>query len=302
MGDKMNFQINENYLTITINNKFSGKTVNEFFIAYHISAKNIRMLSSNNVVFVNSECIQGNFNYILKMGDMLKFPLSIEKTVDFIPQYIPLKIIYEDDFILAIDKQKNIIIHPEQKTGLNTLVNGIAYHYTKNQNNSTIRYIHRLDKDTTGIIIFVKNYFVHNLYDYLFRENAVPRYYLAVVVGNPKKDKGVISASIGRDRHNSKRYRVSPTGKKAVTKYKVLRRYADYSLLELELITGRTHQIRVHLQALGHPVLGDALYNRQSSYIDRPALHAKKITLPHPISLRPFSLTAPLPDDIKKLL
>ncbi len=290
------------YAEITLDEEHAHVSLIDFLGYFYLSKKNIHKLRMSHDVYINDKNIKQNFKIVLQPNDKIKLPLFIDEAIDFIPQTIPLNIIYEDDFSLVINKQKEIEIHPENKTGLNTLVNGVAHYYKQTKQNHRIRYIHRLDRDTTGIIVFAKNYFIHNIYDFLLTEKKIKRYYLALTTGNFPQEKGYIDKKIGRDRHNRKKYLISKTGLIAKTFYKVIKHYPDYTLVELELFTGRTHQIRVHLNSLGCPILGDNLYGNSSPLINRQALHAYKIELIHPFTLKPFTITAKPPNDFEKLL
>lgn len=293
----MHFQKNNHYLELTIDQNLENKTIHDIFIYYHLSKKAIHELRMSKDVFVNDQQIYQNFNISLKINDELKFPFFIDEEIDFISEDIPIDIIYEDEFILIINKQANIEIHPDSKDGLGTLVNGVAHYYQKTAQKHRVRYIHRLDRDTTGLIIFVKDHFVHNLYDYLLNKKIIKRYYLALVQNKLPKPKGIIDAPIGRDRHHNQKRIVSKTGDMAKTSYKLIKSFKNYNLVELELFTGRTHQIRVHMSFINCPILGDKLYGEESPLINRQALHAYKITLVHPITFESFSIESPLPSD-----
>lgn len=298
----MDYKKIEKNIEILIDEKFENLSIQHFFENYHLSKKHIHELRMSKAVFLNNEPIFQNFHTLLKDNDKLSFPFFIDEEIDFIAQDIPLDIVYEDDFILVINKQANIEVHPDSKVGLNTVVNAVSYYYQQTKQNHRIRYIHRLDKDTTGIIVFVKQYFVHNLYDYLLSQKLIKRYYKAICENNPKKQTGIILAPIAKDRHHSLKRIVSKTGSFAKTKYRVLQTIDNQSFLDIEIFTGRTHQIRVHLASINCPIVGDPLYGIVSEKINRQALHAYKIKLIHPITLEPFTLNIPLPKDMVLLL
>lgn len=298
----MKYQRIGHYLVLNIDDKFHNKSIIELLHYYKQSKKSIHQLRMSLDVYLNNLNIKQNFEKILTKGDMLKLPIFTSEEIDFTSQDIPLEIIYEDDFMLIINKQANIEVHPDTKTGINTLVNGVSHYYKETKQNSRVRYINRLDRDTTGIIIFVKNYFVHTLYDYLIRNNKIKRYYLALVSNKLPQNQGVIEKKIGKNRHSNQKMIVSKTGVYAKTAYKIIKQYRNYSLIELELYTGRTHQIRVHMNAINCPILGDKLYGNLSPLIDRQALHAYKVVIPHPITLEPLTFIAEVPNDMKKLI
>lgn len=298
----MNYQRINQYLELTINHEFNNQTIEDVLNHYHLSKKMIHLLRMSHDVFLNDELVMQNFKLPLKQKDKLKIPIFIDEDIDFIPQNIPINIIYEDDFLLVVNKQANIEIYPNEKDGLNSLVNAVAFYYQKTKQKHRVRYIHRLDKDTTGAIIFVKNYFTHNLYDYLLMKKIIKRYYLALVQNYPPQKQAIINKKIGTDRHHKQKRIVSKTGVIAKTHYQVITKYPHYTLVKLELFTGRTHQIRVHMASINCPLLGDILYGKKSPFINRQALHAHQVTLLHPITLSPFILEVPIPNDFKKLI
>jgi len=253
-------------------------------------------------VYLNEQLVTQNFIISLKQNDKLKIPIFVDEGIDFIPQDIPLNILYEDDFLLVINKQASIEIHPDTKDGLHTLANAVAFYYQETNQKHRVRYIHRLDKDTTGVIIFVKNYFVHNLYDYLLMNKLIKRYYLALLQNSPPQKRGIINKNIGRDRHHQQRRIVSTTGAIAKTTYQVIKTYTNYCLVKLELSTGRTHQIRVHMASINCPLLGDTLYGGNTLYINRQALHSHQVLLIHPITSNAFIIEAPIPFDMETLI
>ena len=192
------------------------------------------------------------------------------------------------------------MVHPDQKDGKGTLANGVAYYYERRGMKNRVRYIHRLDTETSGGIIFAKTYLAHSLLDYWLSEKKIRRWYVALVSGTLKTKKGKIDAPIGRDRHHGARRRVSSTGDRALTYYQLKRQYQGYALVELELKTGRTHQIRVHMSHLGHPLLGDVLYGGAKDKMKRLALHSARIEMLHPITREPLMLHIPIPNDMKR--
>jgi len=297
----MNYKRINEFIEITIN-EITNRSVHDFFMFYRLSKKHIHELRISKNVFLNGELVNQNFHIVLNQNDVLRFPFFIHEKIDFIPQNIPIDIIYEDDFMLVVDKQPGIEVHPDKKDGINTLVNGVAYYYLQTNQPYRIRYIHRLDRDTTGAIIFAKQYFVHNLFDSLLSNKEIKRYYIAIVKGRLLTQSGSINQPIGRDRHHNQKRVVSKSGDIALTHYRVLKVYSDYTVIELELFTGRTHQIRVHMSYLNHPLLGDTLYGTTSPIITRQALHAYRVKLVHPITLESFTIDVPIPSDMKKLI
>lgn len=290
------------HLIFMIEKKQANQTVREFLQQYHLSRKKIHELYMDKSVKLNEEV--ANFNDVLQIGDQLAIPVFKEESIDFKPQKMKLDIVYEDDHLLIINKPAGLMVHPDQKDGMNTLVNAVAYYYQENQIHHRIRYIHRLDTDTSGGMIFAKHYLAHSLMDYWLSEKKIKRWYLALVSGRLKSKKGKINAPIGKDRHHGARRRVAKNGDEAVTLYQLKQQFKNYALVELELKTGRTHQIRVHMSYLGHPLLGDVLYGGPAKFgpLKRQALHSSRIEMKHPITQESLKFEISLPSDMKKLI
>jgi len=302
LGGTMDYRKEAHYLVLTIPQDFHNQTILDLLKYYHCSKKLIHQLRMSKDVYLNGINVKQDFSVSLQEHDELKLPIFTDEDIDFLPEDKPIDIAYEDDFILVVNKPPQLEIHPDTKMGLGTLVNRVSNYYQKTNKKHRIRYIHRLDRDTTGLIVFVKNYFTHNLYNVLLEHKIIKRYYLALIHGHLPEKKGIIDKKIGRHRHLPDRMVISKTGQEAITKYQVLNEYKDYSLVELELETGRTHQIRVHLSSLNHPILGDTLYGGSSPLIARQALHAYKLGLLHPVTMEPFVIECSLPLDMAKLL
>ena len=285
-------------LIFIINDEQAGQTVREFLQGYHLSRKKIHEMYMNKKVRLNGNSV--SFETILHASDELAIALFEEEEIDFLPQKMPLEIIYEDHHLLIINKPAGLMVHPDQKDGKGTLANGVAYYYERRGMKHRVRYIHRLDTETSGGIIFAKTYLAHSLLDYWLSEKKIRRWYVALVSGTLKTKKGKIDAPIGRDRHHGARRRVSSKGDRALTYYQLKRQYQGYALVELELKTGRTHQIRVHMSHLGHPLLGDVLYGGAKDKMKRLALHSARIEMLHPITREPLMLHIPIPNDMKR--
>ena len=223
----------------------------------------------------------------------------------FAAEWVPLDILFEDDFCFVVHKPAGMPVHPERTDGTGTLCNAVAGHYEATGQVHRVRHIHRLDVQTTGPVLFAKNAFAHAVLDEAMRDKRIGRTYLAVVKGRPDPPEGVIDLPIGRDRHHRRRRRVSPTGKPAVTRYETVRVLAggEASLVRLWLETGRTHQIRVHLSHIGHPLWGDLLYGGPASpVIRRQALHGERLVFPHPWTGLPMDVEDPIPPDMRQLI
>lgn len=239
---------------------------------------------------------------LLLQGSTLRMRMFPRERLDFPPDWMELNILYEDEFTLVVGKPAGIEVHPSEHGQRRTLAHGVAAYYEMSGQELRVRHIHRIDKDTTGPVLYAKNEFAHYQYDGAMREKRIERIYLALVEGVLPQDKGTIDKPIGQDRHHSTRRRVSETGDAAVTHYEVVERFADHTLVRLRLETGRTHQIRVHMAAIGHPLAGDGMYGGTRKLIARQALHGEKLIWPHPWSGKKQQVRAPLPDDFAEAL
>ncbi|MBQ3184945.1 MAG: RluA family pseudouridine synthase [Firmicutes bacterium] len=236
------------------------------------------------------------------VGAEIRITLPYE-TSGFEPQNIPLDIVYEDDDLMIINKQPGLIVHPTKGHPTGTVANALMYYMEQTGKPFKIRFVNRLDMDTSGLLVVAKNSYTQNDYTKQMKENTVEKRYIAVVKGIVESDEGTIDLPIGRPDPDHVRRGVMEDGAPSVTHYKVLDRYNGYSLVELLLETGRTHQIRVHMSHIGHPVLGDWLYEGLNPLlIDRQALHAAKLTFTHPMTKKRMTFEAPIPEDIKKAI
>lgn len=235
-------------------------------------------------------------------GKQLRLRLFPREKPGFPGDWMDLNVLYEDDFALVVNKPAGVEVHPSAQGQRWTLAHAVAAYYEASGQACRVRHIHRLDKETTGPVLYAKNELAHFMFDKAMREKKIERIYLAVAEGIIAQDKGKIDKPIGQDRHHSTRRRVSETGEPAVTRYDVVERFADHTLVRLRLETGRTHQIRVHLSSIGHPLAGDGLYGGKRRYIHRQALHGEKLVWQHPWTGERMDARAPLPDDMVKLL
>ncbi len=233
---------------------------------------------------------------IISLNDHIGVHIK-DETIEPIPTYFPLHIVFEDDHVLVINKPAHMDVHPKQPTQTNTLANAVAFHFQCEGIYSKVRHIHRLDCDTSGVILFAKHALAGAVLDKYLAERTIHRTYVALVHGYVKQKKGTIKAPIGRDRHHPTRRRVSKTGDTAITHYERLQydNQKNVSLVRLTLDTGKTHQIRVHMSYIGHPLVGDTLYGGKP-WIDRQALHAISLSFPHPFTNEPITCSA-LPDE-----
>ena len=268
---------------------------------FHISDRLLKKLKNNNQIFINNFPVSINSSF--KTNDMISILLDFDETSDnIIPTKMNLNILFEDDAMLIVNKPPYLPVHPSMNHFTDSLSNGIKYYYNSINLNRKIRPVNRLDKDTSGIVIFAKNEYVQESLISQMKSNKFKKKYIALVDGILEKNTGIINAPICRKENSIIERKVSINGQSAVTYFKVLKRYDNYSLVEFLLETGRTHQIRVHSNYLGHAILGDTLYGSSSSLISRQALHAYKISFIHPINHKNLEIIADIPDDIKRLI
>ena len=259
-------------------------------------------------VLVNGEPKKSS--YRLEDGDEVTADLPELKSPDIEPENIPLDILYEDDSILMVNKPKGMVVHPSAGHYSGTLVNAIMYHCKDSLSgiNGQIRpgIVHRIDMDTTGSLIVCKNDESHVNIAEQIKEHTVNRIYVGIVCGNVTEDEGTIEGAIGRHPVDRKKMAVKEkNGKPAITHYKVLERFGNYTYMQFQLETGRTHQIRVHMASIGHPLLGDTLYSSGRSpfkHLQGQTLHAKTIGFVHPKSGEYMEFSAPLPEYFDNLL
>lgn len=247
-------------------------------------------------------------NYKLKPGEEISVTLPEPQPLDVQPENIPLDILYEDQDVIVVNKARGMVVHPAAGNYSGTLVNALLYH-CKNLSgiNGVIRpgIVHRLDKDTSGIMICAKNDMAHLSLSKQIQDKVARRTYLCVVRGNLKTDSGTITTQIGRDKNDRKKMAVvTEGGREAVTDYQVLERFGKYTLVECRLHTGRTHQIRVHMEYLGYPLVGDPKYSPMKTpfHIEGQALHSKTLTFLHPRTGERLEFEAPLPVDLNKIV
>ena len=265
-------------------------------------------LIKNNQVAVNDKVQKAS--YCVKIDDIVtvEIPDVVETTIE--PENILLDILYEDDDLLVVNKPKGMVVHPSAGHYSGTLVNAIMYHCKDSLSgiNGEIRpgIVHRIDMDTTGSLIVCKNDEAHINIAQQIKEHSVNRIYVGIVCGNVKEDSGTVEGAIGRHPIERKKMAINEkNGKPAITHYKVLERFGNYTYMQFKLETGRTHQIRVHMASIGHPLLGDALYSSGRSpfkHLQGQCLHAQTIGFVHPRTGKYMEYSAPLPEYFEKLL
>ena len=270
------------------------------------SRSHIKNLIEKGKVLVNGTVKKAG--YILKTGEEITLMQEEIRQLDLTPQDIPIDIVYEDDDIAVINKAQGMVVHPASGSYDNTLVNALLYHLKSLSSiNGVVRpgIVHRLDKDTSGLLVVAKNDFAHISLQEQIATKAAKRYYYALVDGVLSKDEGVIHTYIDRSAKDRKLMAVSRnnSGREAITLYKVIQRFAKYTLVEYELKTGRTHQIRVHSKHIGHTVVGDMQYGGSNKFnLKGQLLHAHKLILIHPRSGETMTFEAPLPNYFQEVL
>lgn len=238
-----------------------------------------------------------------KAGERITVVLP-EESSDFPPEDIPIEVIYEDLDLLAINKQPGFVVHPTKGHPYHTIANGVMKYMLDKGENYKIRFINRLDRDTTGILLVGKNSYCQDGFTRQASKGRVEKKYIAVVKGLVMQEEGIIDLPVGKPVDDDIKRAVMSGGYPSVTRYQVIERFdKGYTLVRLSLETGRTHQIRVHMSHIGHPVVGDMLYGEDDAeLIERQALHAEQLNFLHPITGERLSLYAPLPEDMEKLL
>ncbi len=249
-------------------------------------------------------------NYRLSLGDRVEIDLPEAKEPDIKPEDIPLDILYEDKDIIIVNKPKQMVVHPAPGHYSQTLVNALMYHcgFELSGINGTMRpgIVHRIDMDTTGSLVACKNDMAHQSLSKQLKEHSIRRIYVAIVHGNIKEEDGTVNAPIGRHPTERKKMSIhSRNGREAITHYQVLERFGNYTYIQCELETGRTHQIRVHMASLGHPLLGDMVYGPKKCpfpHLQGQTLHARTLGIIHPRTGEYLEVNAPLPAYFIELL
>ncbi len=254
-------------------------------------------------VTVNGQVVKTK--YKLKAGDVVKIIPEAAQTIDLEPEDIPLDIVYEDDDVIVVNKPAGMVVHPAPGHPGHTLVNALLYHSPLSTINGEFRpgIVHRIDKDTSGLLMVAKNDLAHRSLAAQLKAKTNQREYAALVHGVIKEDQGTIDAPLGRSKKDRKKQAVVMDGRHAVTHFEVVKRYRHYTLVKCRLETGRTHQIRVHMAYIGHPLAGDPLYGpRKTLAGPGQYLHAGLLGFKHPRTGQEMTFTAPLPDYFTKML
>ncbi len=293
--------------TVTAEAEDAGTRADVFLAAkLGVSRSNMQKLLEDGRVKRGEKIIKAN--YKVRAGEMFVVDIPEPEPIEAVPENIPLDIIYEDDDVVVLNKARGMVVHPAPGNYTGTLVNALLYHCSNLSGiNSAIRpgIVHRLDKDTSGIMIVAKNDAAHISLSQQIQSKTAVRTYLAVVRGNIKTDSGTIETQIARDKTDRKKMSVvKEGGRDAITDYEVLERFGKYTLVRCKLRTGRTHQIRVHMEYLGYPLVGDPKYSPMKTPfgIKGQALHSHTLEFTHPRTGERMKFEAPLPEDIHKII
>lgn len=292
-----------------IDSGYSGTRIDRFLAENEeeLTRSAIQKLIEDGMVTVDGKL--PSKNHKLRTGESVTVTIPDPVLPQALPEDIPLDIVYEDEDLLVVNKPRGMVVHPAAGNPDGTLVNALLYHCGDSLSgiNGVLRpgIVHRIDKDTSGLLIVAKNDYSHRLLAAQIKEHSFTRKYQAVVVGNLKDDEGTVNAPIGR--HPTERKKMAITAKnsrEAITHYRVIKRYRGYTHVELTLETGRTHQIRVHMASLGHPVAGDPVYGGKNylKSLNGQCLHAFYISFLHPRTGETLTLSAPLPDYFTRFL
>lgn len=277
------------------------KACSEIFSDY--SRSQIKQLLDGGNITVNGKTEKAK--YKVKSGDVIRLEEPEMKTLELRPENIPLDIVYEDDDVIVINKPQGMVVHPAPGHDEHTLVNALLYHCPLSTINGTFRpgIVHRIDKDTSGLLMVAKNDKAHRSLAKQLKDKTNIREYVALVHGRIAEDEGTINAPIGRSLKDRKKQAVVKDGRNAVTHFEVLKRYRDYTLVKCILETGRTHQIRVHMKYIGHPLVGDPLYGPKKTIKGNGQfLHAGKLGFVHPTTGKLLIFEAPLPKIFQECL
>lgn len=289
-----------------VEEKYDGIVIREFLKEeLELSSRLIRRAAIEKRIFVNKEVVR--MRKVLHTGDIVEVKLERVESQDIIPEKMNLNIVYEDDDILVLNKPPYTVVHPTRGYPTGTLANGILYYFNETNQNCIVRLVSRLDMDTSGLIIIAKNQYAHMALSKEMQLNHLEKRYLAVVHGHLEEEEGTIDLPIFKPENEESIFKriIDERGQRSITHYKVIKKFENADLVECLLETGRTHQIRVHLSHIGHPIYGDTLYGYgedEKELIPRQALHAYGLDFKSPRTKEQLSLRAELPEDILNLI
>ncbi len=290
--------MNNNILNYTIQE--NDKTVKDILIEnLNFSKRLSKRLELSDRIFLNGKITRLN-KKVLK-GDVVSVEFD-EDEDEYDAIDIPINIVYEDNDLLVVNKPPYIVVHPTKSHQNNTIANGVAYYFKEKGLKRKVRLVNRLDMNTSGIVIIAKNPYAHNELSKQMQKNTVDKYYYAIVEGIIEQDEGTINEPIARLNADDIIRIVHTSGKECITHYTVEKHLNNMTLIKLKLETGRTHQIRVHMKHIGHPVLGDTLYGSESNLIKRQALHCCEMKFLQPVSRAEITISCPLPEDMEGVI
>jgi len=318
-------ETNESLLNFTTATEDGGKRIDAFLSEKieNWSRSRLQKLVEEGDILVNQAQVKSS--YKIREGDEIEVELTELPVETFEPEDIPLNIVYEDEHLAIINKASGMVVHPGAGISSGTLANAVAFHFYKNSEelriknyelrNNRVGIVHRLDKDTSGLIVIAKSEEIHEKLNEQFRERTVYKSYIALVHGEIEENKGEIEAPIAREKHNRTKMSIRAHGRYALSHWKVKKRFEKFTLVAVEIKTGRTHQIRVHLASINHPVVGDETYNagrdktvkdanvrKAIQNLNRFFLHAEKLSFTHPVTKEWMAFTAPLPIELENFL
>ena len=287
-------EISPRRLDVYLNEKFS-----------EWSRSHVQKLIADGLITVDGAKVKTSFK--LTGGEEIFIQEVDAAELEYLPENLPIDILYEDADLIVVNKARGMTVHPADTVKNGTLVNALLYHCKDLSGINGVKrpgIVHRLDKDTSGVMVVAKTDAAHISLAAQIKDKIATRTYLAIVHGILTDNAGIITGAIGRDKLDRKKMAIVPDGKPAVTEFKVLERFENFTYVECKLRTGRTHQIRVHMAAIGHPLLGDTKYTARKNPFDitGQALHSHTLSLIHPTTKEQMNFTAPLPDDIKNIL
>ncbi len=286
----------------------AGKRIDVFAVENYdgLSRSGFKKVFEAGEVFVGGKTVKAN--YKLRIGDVVTIEIPDTEPLEILPQNIPLDILYEDDDVIVINKPQGMVVHPAPGHYTDTLVNALLYHCGDSLSgiNGVMRpgIVHRIDMDTSGVIMAAKNNNAHRSLAAQLAEHSITRKYNAIVYNNIKEDEGTVDKPLARNSQDRKKMAVVPGGRRAVTHYRVIDRLGKFTFIEAQLETGRTHQIRVHMTYIGHPLLGDSVYGpkKQPFNLNGQVLHARVLGFIHPTTGEYMEFESPLPEYFGKLI
>lgn len=268
---------------------------------FEISDRLLLKLKNKNKIFLNNT--PSSVNARPNSNDIIEIQLDFtEDNSNIVPTKMDLNILFEDDFLLILNKPAGLPIHPSMLHYEDSLSNGVRYYFDSINLHKKVRPVNRLDKNTSGIVIFAKNEYIQECLIRQMKNNTFIKEYIAICNGQLPNNSGTINAPISRKPDSIIERCVSPDGDISITHYKVIKQNNEFSILHLILETGRTHQIRVHLAYLGNPIIGDTLYGKSSDLINRQALHSYKVSFIHPVTFEEMEIVAPLYEDMENII